>query len=356
MNLKGKTLDEWLKQAKDKDFPNNNRDRYFTRYENWANYLYNNVHSQVNAGSQIADGGYLTDHGPDHVKTVILRASELVSANSCHLTGYEVYLLLGAIHSHDVGNIYGREGHELKAEKILEHLGKLVGDDDIEKRCILKIAQAHGGWPKDKIDTLPKREPILGRYVRMQMLAAILKFADELADERLRAARFITSEGLLPPESEIFHHFALSLHSVVIDTKEQHEVNLTFSLNKTQVAQTLGKIRKGENGHKEVEQVFLFDEIIQRTWKSHLERIYCMRFLTPDIRIDRINVKIEFFDNYNQLHDLIGYRLEERGYPDYPLDNIYKLCPELTLPDSSERLTGELLKSRLEQMEKRNDH
>ncbi len=350
MNLNGKTLAKWLREATDADFPNNNKDDYFTRYRRWATYLDNNVHNQVNAGAQINDGGYLTDHGPDHVATVIQRASELVAADGCTLTGYEVYLLLAAIHSHDVGNIYGREGHERRAERILEHLGELFGDDTIEKRCILKIAEAHGGKPKDKIDRLEETTDILGRKIRMQMLAAILKFADELADERARSGRFFISEGLLPSESEVFHHFAHALHSVVINTA-QYEVNLSFELNREQVTKALGKTRTNEPGEKDVEYVLLFDEILRRTWKTHLERIYCMRFLAPAIRINRINVRIEFFDNYSQIGDPIAYRLEDAGYPDYPFENVYEMCPALKMP-GNEKLTGELLKSRLEEQER----
>ena len=350
MNLKGKTLDDWLQNAKAKDFPDNNKDDYFTRYKDWSNHLYNHVHNQVNAGAQISDGGYLTDHGVDHVKTVIQRASDLVAGNECSLTGYEVYLLLGAIHLHDVGNIYGREGHEIRVEKILEYLGMLIGDDDIEKRCISEIAQAHGGWPKNKIDTLPKSTAINSREPRMQLLAAILKFSDELADERPRAGRFLTAHGMLPTESEVFHHFALALHSVVIDAKEQHEVKLAFQLNRRQVTEPLGKKKMGSEAN-EVERVFLIDEILKRTWKTHLERIYCMRFMVPDVRIERVSVTIEFFDQFSQLCDPIGYRLEELGYPDYDYEKIYELCPELRLP-GNRKLTGKYLKAKIERKQR----
>ena len=59
--------------------------------------------------------GFLTDHGPQHIETVISRASDLIRARSCDLSSYEVFLLLAAIHLHDVGNIHGRTGHQYTA-------------------------------------------------------------------------------------------------------------------------------------------------------------------------------------------------------------------------------------------------
>ena len=53
--------------------------------------------------------GFLTDHGPEHVKTVARRAADLLhypEPTFPQLTPYEVYLLLLAIHFHDVGNLY----------------------------------------------------------------------------------------------------------------------------------------------------------------------------------------------------------------------------------------------------------
>lgn len=340
MELNNKTLEEWLEAAPTYEFPNQGRVNYALRYKSIKEHLNNEIHPLVTPGAMIRDGGFLTDHGPEHIKTVINRASRLVSSRSCELTGYEVYLLLTAIHFHDVGNILGRIRHEINSREIMKHLGLKAGNDSPEKRWIHSIAQAHGGEPKNKIDLLPIEQPIMGQKVRVQLLAAILKFADELADDNTRAARYLLEAGMLPQESEVFHKFAQSLHSVTIDT-EGREVKLDFELDDEAATRTYGK------GDK---QVYLLEEIFERTLKAHLERMYCMRFMAPYIRIDRISVLIEFYDeNFEKIIDPIGYRLEEKGYPSKPAGGIYDLCPvDLKGPDEHINWTGEILKEYIE--------
>ncbi|MBV9158352.1 MAG: hypothetical protein JO097_18970, partial [Acidobacteriaceae bacterium] len=184
IKLNGKTLPEWLAKQSPTAFPSHGKVSYYGSYKKIEEYLNNNVHPYVNVSANAIDGGTLTDHGPDHIKTVILRACELVSARG-DLTPYEVYLLLVAIHLHDVGNIFGRETHELNSEAVIKELGTLLGEHRLEHRVIFEIAQAHGGsiaGDKDKISRLPRSVALLGQDVRQQMLAAILRFADELAD------------------------------------------------------------------------------------------------------------------------------------------------------------------------------
>ena len=96
----------------DKSFPENGTD-YFDRYSRIAAYLNENVHPNVNQGATAMGDGWLTDHGPKHIATVIRRASDLLCGDS-FLTPYESYILLLSIHFHDVGNVFGREKHEKK--------------------------------------------------------------------------------------------------------------------------------------------------------------------------------------------------------------------------------------------------
>jgi hypothetical protein len=338
MDLPNQTLDRWLETAPANEFPYNGNINYHLRYRQIDEYLNNNVHPHVTPGAMLQDGGFLTDHGPEHIRTVIHRASELVKSRNCRLTGYEVYILLVAIHLHDVGNIFGRHHHELNSQTIQQHLGLLLGEDNVEKRWIYKIAQAHGGDPKNKIDSLPQEQRILGQTVRVQLLAAILKFADELADDNTRAARYLALAHLLPEESRVFHMFAQALHSVIIDT-EGHEVKLHFELRQQDIIGTYGK---GD------QQVYLLDEIFARTTKTHLERVYCMRFMGPFIRIDRISVQVDFFNGNDEIRPPVHLRIEETGYPEAPPNGIYDLCPELTPLADGVPLNGETLKREIE--------
>ena len=149
MNLKDGGLPEWLKKAqktKPSKFPGNGTIKYYNRFIEIEDYLNRVVHPFVNLGADAIDQGTLTDHGPEHIRTVILRAGELASA-ACDLTAYEVYLLLAAAHLHDVGNLFGRETHELNTDAVVKELGNLgSGNDTVELKAIREIAQAHGGY------------------------------------------------------------------------------------------------------------------------------------------------------------------------------------------------------------------
>ena len=69
-------------------------------------YLNEKLHSQVVSGAAANGSGYLTEHGPRHVGMVIQRASLLLGKNISRLSGYETFLLLLAIHFHDVGKAF----------------------------------------------------------------------------------------------------------------------------------------------------------------------------------------------------------------------------------------------------------
>ena len=303
------------------------------------------VHPQVEKGATLKDGGFLTDHGPQHIETVIRRATSLLSfpeKTFPQLTPYEVYLLLLAIHFHDVGNIFGRNKHETKHAEVMQDFEQLIGNEMVEKRAILNIAMVHGGTidgSKDTISTLSTSDPVLGHRVRHQTLAAILRFSDELADDSQRAARFPQRLGIIPPESEVYHAYAKSLHSVVV-LPEQHLVELHYFFLKADAMRTFKK-KACADTYKEV---YLLDEIYERTLKMHFERKYCMQFMQEVARIDAIAVRIEVYEDDHSMTpciDPIGYRLPERGYPDMS-PRLTELCPTVTLDGStlSEQLKG----------------
>ncbi len=341
------SLVDWLAERRDTEFPPHDGIAYPDRFENVSSILNRQVHPHVTHGATLADGGFLTDHGPDHVDTVIRRATSLLShpmGTFPQLSPYEVYLLLLAIHFHDVGNIYGRQHHEQANIPVIAEFQSFLGSEMVERHAVQKIAQVHSGrinGNKDTISTLHPEAPVLGHKVRYRILAAILRFADELADDSYRALRIGQTLDIIPPESKIFHHYAKSLHSVVIDASK-HVVNLHFALLKKEATTTFG--RPGSNGT--LVQTYLLDEIYERTLKMHFERKYCMRFLQEVLRIDAIEVLIEVYEDENSPSpcvEPIGYRLEDRGYPTRDARTVSEICPHVVL--DGETLDQQLMRA-----------
>lgn len=329
-------LDDWLSKRRPSDFPSVSNDiAYPERYkiarralyaiqkEAAAGALLNDIYSMMEKGRIDEDKViYLNNHGPEHTETVIKRASELINTTGIVLTAYEVYLLLSAIQFHDIGNIFGREGHEKKCKEIMRELGNQFSEDTIEQLWIMRIAAVHGGvigGDKDTISKLMDTTDILYQpKVRIRLLAALLRFADELADDSKRASRFMLKKNKLPKSSKIHHAYSSSLHSVIID---KYQIKLTFHLDTNDALKKYYK-----NGR----DIYLLDEIYARTLKMHYEKIYCMQFLRPHVFIEQIFVQIEissFEEDVFAAAEKINYSLRETGYPVSFCDEAQKICP-----------------------------
>lgn len=324
------TLDEWIATSEPKSFPLDDRDSHVVRLKSVSNYLDKNVYPEIDIGVLLQDGLLLTKHGKVHVDTVVRRASELVidnaEPNSPFLTPYEVFLLLMAIYFHDVGNVYGRVCHEQAIVDVIDKFKEFLSDETVERRTILEIAKAHSGTVdgtnKDTIGKLPSSDPVLGKPVRKQALAAILRFADELSDDSSRSVKFLRDSDGLPEKSKVYHHYAKALHSVNVQPSE-HIVNLQYLFHSSDATRTFGK----GNG-----SVYLLDEIYSRTLKMYHECEYCMRFTHGIVRIDTISVKIEVYRDDHALIPAIQpihYRLSARGYPSHGNQDIHEHVPGL---------------------------
>jgi hypothetical protein len=337
MKLAKDNLVDTLKGKPKKSFPGAGNVSYFNRYEAVAEFLANEIHPHVAMGALLSGGDYLNDHGPGHIAAVISRASALVGSDACKLTSYELYLLLVAIQVHDVGNILGRIGHEQQPKRLSVDLDAKMGPNAVEKRLIFDVAAAHGGdrnGNRDTIAYLPPIANVLNQRVRPQFLAAIVRLADELADDQTRAARFPLENGVLPRKSQVFHEYSKSLQSVIIDLQGR-DIQLDFELSAGDLIRTFGKLGTEE---------YLIEEILARTQKMHRERMYCMRFLAPDVKLDRITVTVRIYHApYNTELKKLGWRLEEKGYPGTDT-TIYELCPELETCVGGARLTGAALR------------
>lgn len=333
----------------------NSKQTYFLRYSNLADKLNRDFHAHVGAGSAASDGGMLTDHGPDHIQTVINRAATLLdnSENTNNLTGYEIYILLCAIHFHDLGNIHGREKHEKRVSEMMSHVASHLGDA-VEKNTIRQVAEAHGGkvgGESDTISYLPRSSTVNGMDIRPSMLAAILRFSDELADDSLRANRALQALDAIPKSSIIYHKYASCLHSVM-SRDSCKSVELHYDVN---IEEMKSKFPKMNPQTKRFQSVYLLDEILERLHKMYLERLYCNRFMAPVVHVHSIVVKIRTTKADEKIGEempQIDFRLEELGYPDSSSIGVHAYSEELTnWKGKGKKLTGNFFVKSLRKLE-----
>lgn len=321
---------------------------YVSNYRSFKDFMISQIHKEVKTMTLHIDGEiYLNDHSADHVAMVMEKISLII----CHLpeetklSPYECFLLLTAIQIHDAGHVRGgREEHEKNAKVFMEQFNKYTVSAP-ERKIISQIAEAHSG-KDDPIGRLPLNDTISSFSIRPRMLAALLRFGDELADESSRASEYLYDQGLIVEGSRLFHAFSISLNSFVPRVRSQ-DVYMKFNLNRERCFATFKKTEKGN-----VIEKYLLDEIYDRTMKTFRECLYYNRFVPESIRLHTVSVQIEFYDEntYEPFFDTISYRIEERGYPYLFENNIFQLCSSDLLRNGNE-LCGEYVKTEIEKIE-----
>lgn len=332
MYNKIKTLENILFEFDDIDFPTppKNQATYIKLYKDFSEILEREYYDSISLGASKNSNGkiYLNDHGKSHINKVMERASEIYHFfYEKNLSPIEIFLLLCAIRVHDVGNIYGREKHESKIDNILKN--KLQTNDNITKKIIYNIATSHGGkiencnnsyYKKDKISILQPTPKFHGKEIRLQLLAAILRLADELSDDYTRADYRAIEENELKNEiSEIYHEYSKSLSSVMLK-KNEITNNVSIELYYDVPYNIILKKFKSDE-----EDIIFINEIKSRIIKMESERLYCMRFLQPNIYINEIKYEIDINNSENELNSesyIISGKIGSNGYPEVKNDNI----------------------------------
>jgi hypothetical protein len=264
----------------------------------------------------------LNKHGKAHVESVISRASDLAKCidEKNKLSPFEIFILLCAIQIHDIGNIYGRDEHATSFKNDFERYAKeSFINASVLIECIFNIAKVHGGKINDNNDTIEAarlhyKTTVLQMDIRQRLLAAVLRFADELADDNTRSLDIDISE--VPEYSKIYHAYSSSLHTVKIekiDKENAYFIKLCYFMSIQQALCNYKKLKKENDGSFVSISLPLIREIIERTKKMERERRYCSHHFIPYIILKHIKVVIEIgsLDGEN----MIEYTLEESGYP-----------------------------------------
>lgn len=290
------------------DFPYTGDNR-FELYKSIKTNLHRDYYRDIDGAlTKDSGGSAYTRHDLGHVDDVIRKAGQLLGANSSaqepalnRLKPYEVFVLLVACLIHDAGNNEGRSGHAGRARKVLKDVsdGKL---DHQEVSLISKIARAHGGktaaGSKDTIGELQIRDGAEHITVKPRVLAALLRIADELAENSRRANRRKEEESRFP------NMFCTTI-SISVDYRSRW-ISLNFAIADDDCA----LFAADENG----DEMYFLDYISKRVAKTELERRYCDRYLRGFATFDVIRVNIELLKDDHEW-DAIHFELREDGYP-----------------------------------------
>ena len=159
-----------------------------------------------------------SDHGADHVGHVLDNAHYLLSDhfNEHKLSAINLYLLGTVILFHDVGNLFGRKDHQNKIGDVFDWVRGTDASVRHEKTLVLNVVGAHTGKASDgSADTLKdvsETDQLHNERVDLRNVAAILRFADELAEGPRRTSEFRRRKGLHAIDSKLFHEYASITH------------------------------------------------------------------------------------------------------------------------------------------------
>lgn len=310
---------------------------YVDRYSVLKQWLIDNCYKSIGTATSVEDGGWYTDHGPDHFDKVLKYSGDLLGindqSNEIPLNWYEIYLLMTGVLLHDAGNVFGRSGHEKRALEILKDVGAAVSNCNIERKSIADLAKVHGGKTKGgSKDTIGEKfnateTDYLGVTYRPKLIASIVRFADEICEDKTRAARYALIKGDIPKKSEAYHYYAESISSSKVDLSSRL-VRITFDVD---IENTRKKIGKDDG------EVYLIDEIFSRIEKMYSELLYCSRFFQGLISVDSIRVIINIRDEDYEDVDTLTIDTHS-GYP----------TESLNLSAKYSSWSGEALSQRLE--------
>lgn len=316
-------------------FPNHKCD-YFARYGNALNKLLP-IYKQINPAMALASSphGLFTDHGEDHFDEIVNYLGELipldqVAAVGC-ITPYELFVILMAARIHDVGNIGGRLEHE---KYCFDALCKIDdGIDMIERTLIASIAQAHGGKSRrnclDTISDISQKRGTDSKVIDGRKCAALVRFADEICENRRRAFVNVNFSNESIQGSEIYHVYASCISLCSFSNADRHltiQIDIPFEILNKRFTKTAAS-----------QQLLLIEEIAIRLQKLDLERKYCNNYLPEELKTRGVNVTISTYKKESSsdgrmlplnLIEITTHDFKDSGYP-LPSSKLTEIWPEI---------------------------
>jgi hypothetical protein len=231
----------------------------------------------------------LSDHGVDHIANVIRNVGLVLGMNGAgkvydgaplhSLSGVEQLLLALGCLLHDIGNIRGRNQHNLVTGEVWKNAGgsSFKQWQPADRKTIIALCRAHTGKaPDGSKDTLKQLASVdsyfLGETVSLAKLAATLRFADELAEGVQRTSRFLLFQKLYGTDNADYHRYANATEVNIDRAKGRIALNYTIELTNPGMAD--GGLLKNLTR--------LLDLVFKRIVKLEHERVYA-RHYAPDL-------------------------------------------------------------------------
>ena len=257
---------------------------------------------------------HLTDHGPRHIADVLSNVFKLLDGNLDHFTPLEHYILGLSVLFHDVGNLHGRQGHNTRIGHFYDHVRRDAPRFGHERTLVVQIAQAHTGLARNgsrnTLTDVPELLHLDGEPIKAREIAAVVRFADELAEGRQRTSAYMTQHGLHPPENADYHRYSQAT-DIAID-KGNARIAITYHLDidtKTAVDEETSKVRTF--------LTFACTRLAKMDLERRYARFHCVKPLSAFKQISaRLNIQIDEDIVEPGLHAIISDDVNLDARPD----------------------------------------
>lgn len=329
------SFDDQLRERLLSELGDNEGREFASVYDQAQAYLRNHVYSHIQGQEP-----QLTDHGATHVDNVKRNVTDLLSNDGeiVDLSAIEIYCIGLCILFHDAAIIHGRKNHQHEVAKVFDRaIGENVRWRLSQRQIVLQVTRAHTGLAQDgTADTLKQVDELshlLGKSIRTQALAAVLRFADELAEGPQRTSEYMAGEGLYSTSSGKFHDYATSANVAI--QRNNRRIVLAYQLEviddytvpnnrrklKKQLEYTYGRIMKLDQERRYTRfYTDLLDpfRVTEVTFHFHLQDSYSDLNLTPLRLTDLVlpgehQKSIDKIDEAYSIDALIDRIIDERS-------------------------------------------
>jgi len=270
---------------------------------------------------------YFTDHGQLHIESTIETASQILlpsPKNLEKLHALDFYLLLCAIIWHDAGNVYNRSSHAMQVSQMVQEINKEIFYSPTILRLVTELVKAHKG--EDGLE-VPSREQdcVIGTKtctVYPRALAAVLRFADEISENRSRISPALLTEGKVPKENKIYWEYANCVVGSRADPLRERivvtvEIEADRATEKYPCPEECMRY-SGRDG-----SISLIEYAISRLQKMNNERAYCAREFGMYTSIREIEVRLMLTHRGERVKEYTNeFVVHDSGLHDYTYPKI----------------------------------
>lgn len=305
----------------------------YARYTRMKNYLSTEYYRWMQSNNP-----FLTDHGEQHIRSVTQACGSLldrhlgrdISPNKQKLTTLDIFLVLSAVLWHDVGNVYGREGHAARAVEMTNQIKSLGFPEPEIHRLVAEIAQAHSG--RDGLAKASQEQDCSTFHntytVYPRALAAVVRFGDEISENRFRISATLLPD--VPAANRIFWEYA---NTIAASRPEpaRNRVVLTINMQREGAIQEYESHEFPERNSEEG-RIHLLSYVLCRLEKMNNERAYCSPQFLRYATIEEIEARITILDDMVAVREEVIH-LKDAGvhdnYPQIPIfENFYNGHPD----------------------------